>query len=81
MFEGALFGLALLVILGAPMGVLNWLFDRGRAVVSTLIVALSCFGYGGRNGLGTCLCSWPRNFGRPSRARPAPSQHLGQVRA
>ncbi len=39
MFEGALFGVILLFIVGALIGVLNWLLDHGRAVVSTLIVA------------------------------------------
>lgn len=38
MFEGALFGVALLVILGALMGLLNWLFDHKRAIGSALIV-------------------------------------------
>lgn len=36
--EGALFGVALLVILGALMGLLNWLFDHKRAIGSALIV-------------------------------------------
>ena len=39
MFEGALFGVILLFIVGALICVLNWLLDHGRAVVSTLIVA------------------------------------------
>ena len=39
MFEGVLFGVALLVILCAVIGVLNRLLDHGRAVVSALIVA------------------------------------------
>ena len=38
MFEGALLGIAVLVVLGALLGLLNRLFDRGRAVVSALIV-------------------------------------------
>ena len=38
MFEGALLGIAVLVVLGALLGLLNRLLDRGRAVVGALIV-------------------------------------------
>ena len=38
MFEGALLGIAVLVVLGALLGLLNRLLDHGRAVVSALIV-------------------------------------------
>jgi hypothetical protein len=38
MFEGALLGVALLVVLGALLGLMNLLLDHGRIVVSALIV-------------------------------------------
>ena len=38
MFEGVLLGIAVLVVLGALLGLLNRLLDHGRAVVSALIV-------------------------------------------
>ncbi len=38
MFEGVLFGVVLLLILGALIGILKWLFDHGRAVTSALVV-------------------------------------------
>jgi hypothetical protein len=38
MLEGMLFGIVVLLILAALIGILNWLFDHGRAVTSALIV-------------------------------------------